>query len=484
MNLNDTIKGYVSLLLKPDENYRIAAWLFIRVLALIYLSAFLSLGSQITGLVGDHGILPVTPLLDGIYQQHGWVAWFRIPTLFWIDSSNTILLASCYVGVAVSVLVLFGLYQRISLIVLFVLYLSLFQAGQVFLNFQWDLLLMEAGFLSIFLSSGPNRLLIFLFHWLLFRLRFLSGLSKVISDDPAWSNWQALHYYFETQPLPHMGSWYMHQLPQWLLTTGTGLVFFVELVVPFFIFLPRNYRVFAALMTIGMQVIIIATSNHNWINLLTIALCLFLLDDQIIRRILPRFVTGMVKPVVTSSSNRPFFLLLSLVLLLTSFASMTEMVTGQSLPRPFYWVRAYGLGHPYHVFPTMQTQRHELMIEGSHDGVNWQRYRFKYKPDSVDDTPSFIVPHQPRLDWMIWFVPPQSEVMRHWFDSFMWRVKENETSVIALLEHNPFTDRPPTYLRILVYQYQFTSPEQRSATGQIWKETYLGEFPNVRPRNP
>jgi hypothetical protein len=483
MNITIFTKVY-AYLLKPEEDLRWLSHLFIKLLALIYLSAFLSLAPQIEGLVGQQGILSVTPLLEGIFQQHGWIAWLRIPTIFWFNSSDTMLVLTCYAGVVFSLLVLFGVYLRTSLTVVFVLYLSLFHVGQTFLNFQWDLLLLEAGFLSIFLSMGPNRLLIFLFHWLLFRLRFLSGISKVISGDPAWSQWKALHYYFETQPLPHIGAWYMHQLPEWILTMGTGLVFFVELIVPFFIFLPRRFRLFAAVTTIGMQLLIIATSNHNWINLLTIALCLFLLNDNLVRKCMPESIMRFIKGIGTPADNRPLLLITATILMITSLASITELVTSQPLPKPLYWARSYGIGNPYHVFPTMQTERHELMIEGSVDGVNWLRYRFKYKPDSVDDYPSFIVPHQPRLDWMIWFVPPRALVMKRWFDSFMWRLKENEPAVTGLLEYNPFYDHPPRYLRVMVYQYQFTTPEQRRVTGNIWKETLLGEFPNVAPRDP
>jgi len=152
----------------------------------------------------------------------------------------------------------------------------------VFFNFQWDFLLLEAGFLAIFLPYG-SPFILFLLHWVLFRLRFLSGLSKLLSGDESWANFTALKYYFETQPLPHIGAWYAHQLPEWLLRAGVGWTFFVELLVPFLMFLPRQPRLFAAWTTIVMQVLILLTSNHNFFNLLTIVLCLLLFDDRAFR---------------------------------------------------------------------------------------------------------------------------------------------------------------------------------------------------------
>ena len=218
-------------LMSRADNYQFASILFVKLLALIYFAAFLSLGVQITGLVGANGILPFADLLDYLYKEHGLMAWLYKPTLFWLDSSDFSLKSAAYLGCAVSLLLFAGVKQTWSLIVLFVLYLSLFHAGQIFLTFQWDTLLLEAGFLAIFLSGGPSHLLLFLFHWLLFRLRFMSGISKLVSGDSSWSNLTTLNYYFETQPLPHVGAWYFHQLPEWMLQGGVLLVFFTELIV-------------------------------------------------------------------------------------------------------------------------------------------------------------------------------------------------------------------------------------------------------------
>lgn len=477
--------SFFNNLLAPADDYALASRLFLKALALIYFVAFLSMAVQISGLVGPNGILPFQDLLDTFYQQYGMSAWLKIPTLFWFSASNLALHTATILGCVFSVLLLLGRWQRLSLIALFILYLSIYHAGQTFLNFQWDTLLLECGFLAIFLVGGPTRLVIFLFHFLLFRLRFMSGISKIVSEDPSWSGFKALNYYFETQPLPHTGSWYFHQLPEWVLRTGTGFTFFTELLIPFFIFLPRPFRLTAAGVTIFMQLLIIASSNHNFINLLTIALCLFLLDDKFFGRFLPSKSIPAIKTNALKSVLTSITAILILTSSLTLFYSMlTRTNVTPVLAKTSHIIRSYGLGHIYHVFPTMQVERHELEIEGSYDRVNWQAYKFRYKPGELSRRPPFNIPHQPRLDWMIWFVPPKHHSQMHWFNLFMRRLAEGSPDVLALLRENPFEGKPPPHLRVLVYRYHFTDWKERKETGNWWKREYLGEFPHVAPRRP
>lgn len=479
-------------LFDTDSNYQLTGWWFLRFLALIYAAAFVSFSVQIEGLVGPHGILPFSEQLGYQYAHHGPAAWLLTPTLFWFSSSDLALFGATLLGLLFSMVLLFGRFERLSLIVLFILYLSLLHAGQDFLNFQWDYLLLESGFLAIFIVGGVNPLGLLLFHWLLFRLRFLSGLSKIVSGDPSWSDLSTLNYYFETQPLPHLGSWFAHQLPQWMHTTGTAGVLIAELLVPFFIFLPRPFRLGAAFITIVIQLLIIATSNHNFVNLLTIALCLFLLDDKFLQRFTPLWLkrylpVGKTHPLPRASrlvQGGAAILCFSISLLL-----FLKIFVGVPLSSPLQSYAMigprYGIGLVYHIFPNMQTERQEFQIEGSYDGINWQAYRFNYKPQALDEMPAFHVPHDPRLDWLIWFVPPQSERMMEWFNHFMWQLARNEPRVTALLRKNPFANKPPPrYLRVLVYRYHFTTWREHHESGHWWKREYLGEFPYVSPRIP
>jgi len=476
-------------LLREDERYRLVTRIFLRLLALIYFFAFLSTALEITGLVGERGILPVGMLFDERLQRIGEWAWLRHPTIFWVDHSNGVLLAASYAGCLLSIGLLFNWRPRLMLVLLFLLYLSFYQVGHIFFSFQWEFLLLESGLIAIFLVGGANRLLVFLLHWLLFRLRFLSGASKLFSNDPSWASLTTLNHYFETQPLPHMGSWYAHQLPDWLLRFGTGATLFIELIVPFFIFLPRHFRLFAAGVTIGIQVLIILTSNHNFVNLLTIALCLFLLDDQAIRSLTPRWLSTPGMPTRHPLFAAPLQLLLAGVLLSTSIATSYELFRSDrqrfAVDSPVNWVRAWGLGNVFHIFPNMQTTRQELVIEGSHDGIHWQAYDFRYKPDYAGDAPILVMPLHPRLDWMMWFVPQQSQRSFFWFNALLYRLHRNEPDVTRLLKHNPFANsQAPRFLRVLAYDFRFSSAAQRRETGTVWQTRYLGQFPQVVPRLP
>jgi len=272
-----------------------------------------------------------------------------------------------------------------------------------------------------------------------------------------------------------------------MLRAGTGFTFFTELIIPFFIFLPRRFRLIAAGTTLFMQLLIIATSNHNFVNLLTIILCLFLLDDKIVGRFLPKKISLANIPI--SNWRKTFYTLVTAILIfVSSLPSFYSMVSGNRvspwLASSGMLIKSYGLGHIYHIFPTMQIERHELQVEGSYDGINWQAYTFRYKPGDLSAPPEFIIPHQPRLDWMIWFVPPKSSSQMHWFKLFMRRLAEGSPEVLALLKDNPFEGKPPTHLRVLVYRYHFTNWEERKQTGNWWKKEYLGEFPYVAPRRP
>ena len=269
-----------------DNGYRLISGVFLRLLGVIYLIAFASIGVQIEGLIGSQGILPISERLLAFAADNGYERYFKFPTLFWLNSSDAALNGAVIAGCIAALLIIFQRMSRPALIVAFVLYLSLFHACYPFLNFQWDGLLLETGFLAIFLTPH-SRVVILLFRWLLFRLRFMSGISKLASGDPQWASATALDTYFEVQPLPNPVAWYVHQLPEWLLRFGTVATLVIEILVPFMMFLPRRWRFVAAWITIFWQLLIILTSNHNWINFLTIILCLFLFDDKALRRVLP-----------------------------------------------------------------------------------------------------------------------------------------------------------------------------------------------------
>jgi hypothetical protein len=464
-----------------DNGYQLVSALFLRLLGAIYLVAFASIGVQIEGLIGSQGIIPIGEKLAEFALYSGVERYVQAPTLFWLNASDLALNGAAVAGCLAALLIILNIWSRAALIAAFVLYLSLFNASQPFLNFQWDTLLLETGFLAIFLTP-QSRVVIWLFRWLLFRLRFMSGLSKLSSGDPAWSGLTALDTYFEVQPLPNPIAWYVHQLPEWLLRFGTGATLFVELLVPFMMFLPRRWRFTAAWITILWQVLIILTSNHNWINFLTIVLCLFLFDDRALQRVLPQGLQTRLdwQPAATINAAKQVGVgLLAMFILIIGTLKLYELGTNKNIPgiagKVMHYTAAYSIVNQYHVFPTMTSNRIELELVGSQDGIEWKPYRFKYKPDKLDERPQFIIPHQPRVDWQMWFVTLHP---RHvpWFGHFLEALLDNSPTATALLEHNPFPESPPRYIRVDAYQYHFTNFEEREETGNWWKRTTLGVF--------
>ncbi len=469
----------------PDtgNGYRLVSALFLRLLGIIYLIAFVSIAQQVEGLAGSQGILPFAEKLAFLKTQPGIDYYFKLPNVFWLNASDQALTGAALAGCIASLLIILNRLSRLALVVNFVLYLSLYHANREFLNFQWDGLLLEAGFLAIFLTPR-SRAVILLFRWLLFRLRFMSGISKLSTQDPTWSSLTALNYYFEVQPLPTPLAWYFQQLPEWLLRFGTAATLVIEILVPFMMFLPRRWRFMAAWITILWQVLIILTSNHNWINFLTIVLCLFLFDDKAVRRVLPeRFHTSLLQQPVTTTKNvgmrKVAVGILATFILVASSVHLWELTTMKRssgmLGTLLDYAETYRVVSKYHVFPTMRTERIELEISGSHDGVKWKTYVFKHKPGDIYTRPDVVLPFQPRLDWQIWFVTLHR---RHlvWFDHFLQALLENSPTVTALLQHNPFPDKAPRFISVEAYRYKFSSAEQHSTTGQWWQREALGPF--------
>jgi len=450
--------------------HEIAIRWFFRSLGLIYLIAFLSLAVQITGLIGGRGILPAERFLAAVRENYGGSAWLRVPTLFLFGASDTMLRLACIAGAAASIAIILGFARRAALVAAFVLYLSLVHAGQTFLSFQWDFLLLESGFLAVFLRPAFPR--VWLFRWLLFRLMLLSGAAKLLSHDPNWRNLTALRYHYETQPLPTVFAWYFHQFPLGIEKFCCGLMFFVELVVPFLFFAPRRVRFFGATMTIAFQAFIFITGNYTFFNLLTVALCLLLFDDAAFHPApAPR-----VRPPVT---QRAVSVALSVFILFVSGFELVETFSG-SIPLPasevVHAIAPFGVVNTYGLFAVMTTSRPEIITEGSNDGQTWREYTFRYKPGDLKRAPVWAQPYQPRLDWQMWFAALDNYQAEPWFVNLAVRLLEGSPEVVALLGRNPFPSSPPRYIRARLYDYSFTTFSERRATGDWWKRELKGEY--------
>jgi predicted DCC family thiol-disulfide oxidoreductase YuxK len=471
--------------------------LFLRALGAIYLIAFLSLWPQIDGLIGEQGILPVGQHLQSAREQLGADAFFLLPTLCWFSSSNAFLYFLCGAGAVISVLLMAGLAPVLSLSLLLVLYLSLTIAGQTFLSFQWDILLLEAGFLAIFFApfrwrlnatddAPASRVGLFLLKLLLFKLMFMSGVVKLTSGDDSWWNLTALDYHYWTQPLPTVIGWWSDQHPEWFKKFSVAFCLVVEIVVPFFIWAPRRLRHIAAGLLVALQIVIAATGNYCFFNLLAIALCLLLFDDAFLSRWVGKASRDVRGP--RSARALPAIAVLIITLPINAMFFYSAIRPKREWPRsiatlagyiePFRIVNGYGL------FRVMTKSRPEIIIEGSADGMEWLPYEFKWKPGALDRSPPWVAPHQPRLDWQMWFAALGTYRHNPWFVSLLERLLRNTPAVTRLLAHNPFPADPPRYVRARVYEYRFTTWPEHRATGAWWKREESGEYlPSISLEN-
>ncbi len=454
-------------------------WLFPRLLAAIYLIAFASLAGQITGLIGSRGILPLGGYLAAVAKALGVRGYWTMPSIFWLAHGDGFLKAVCNTGAAMAALLLLGIlkgpWERLLLAGLYILYLSLCTAGQDFLSFQWDSLLLETGFLAIFL--GNSKFVVILFRWLLFRLMFLSGVVKLTSHDPVWRDWTALAFHYMTQPLPTPLAWYMYQLPLWFQRFSTASVLFIELVIPFLFFAPRCWRFWGAGAALFLQVLIFLTGNYTFFNLLTMSLCIFLFDDRALEKWTARL------PSRTARTRAIAVGAVSIVILVLSVSELDEMFFNTSpepenalerIASPFQIANTYGL------FASMTTTRPEIIVQGSGDGSTWLDYEFPYKTGDLRQPPHWVAPYQPRLDWQMWFAALSDYRGTPWFTNFMLRVLQGSPEVLGLLKKNPFPGAPPKYVRAELFDYSFTNFAERRATGDWWTRKPEGlYFPQI-----
>ena len=466
----------------PSANsYALVRAVYVRLLGIVYLIAFASFGVQMAGLVGSDGILPAAEFLERVRDIFGASSYRLVPTVFWVSASDAALTAGIFAGVALSVCLIVGFLQRVALVALYMLYLSSVSVGQVFMAYQWDTLLLEVGFLSIFLAI-PGPAVVWLFRALMFRFWFLSGAVKLLSDDPSWSSLTALTYHYETQPLPTWVAWYAHHLPEGFHRFAVGGVFFVEMVVPFMVFGPRPLRFFAAACFTGLNVVIAVTGNYTFFNLLSIILCVFLLDDDLLHRlpervtrIVPRFPTFTRPKRVLAGATAAiavFVLTVGGLQIWGTFAGSYPGPTTTAIRwiSPFYTVNGYGL------FAVMTTIRPEIIVQGSNDGVEWRDYEFKHKPGDLARRPSFIAPHQPRLDWQMWFAALSPNRISGWFQAFAFRLMQGSPAVVSLLAENPFPESPPRYIKAKLYLYTYSDYGARGETGHWWERRHVRTY--------
>jgi len=469
------------------DSYALSSWLFLRVLGFIYFTAFVSLAVQVRGLIGSEGLIPALDLLNR-HRRGGLRRIFRLPTLLWLNSSDRFLAGLCWTGAFLSILLLIGVAPLPTLLLLWIFYLSLFTVSGPFLGYQWDILLLESSFIAIFLAplewlphfppaTAPSPIIIVLLWWLLFRLMWSSGWIKILSGDRRWRDLTALAFHYETQPLPTPLAWHMHQLPLRFHRLSTGIVLFVELVVPFMIVIPGT-RHAAAVLFIALMILIQLTGNYAFFNLLGIVLCVPLFNDALLAKL---FDLGAWHPAPASLRSVVVSTLPAVLILMLSVGPLSLLFRRDARWPPLFekiieFLAPFRLVNSYGLFSIMTIERPEIIIEASENGMDWVEYEFKYKPGNLKRGPAFVAPHQPRLDWQMWFAAMGYYHNHLWVRRLMMRLMEGEPSVQALLKLNPFQKDRPRYIRCVLYDYRFTSWKERRATGAWWRRDRRGLY--------
>jgi hypothetical protein len=343
---------------------------------------------------------------------------------------------------------------------------------------------------------------IFLLHWLLFRLMFFSGYVKLASGDATWKDGTALAVHYESQPLPTWIGWWAHQLPEKVQIGSCVIMFLIELALPFVMFFGRRGRAVACAGFCGLMVAIMTTGNYTFFNWLTIFLALTLLDDACWPVAVRQWVGASdAKPQPVRWPARSFALIAGAPLFVLSLIGCTlaiepHSVGGRSAVPP--WARTfYAAAAPfrsvnnYGLFRVMTTERNEIVIEVSADGNQWHEVEFRWKPGDLARAPAFVAPHQPRLDWQMWFAAfhpgfvPQRDMnhpQMNWFGHFLGALLAGKQPVWELIGDTPIPPDDVNFIRCQFYRYTFTGRKQRRETGQWWTREFRGPYSDTFSR--
>lgn len=491
-------------------------WIFLRVLGLIYFSAFYSLLFQIKGLIGPNGILPGADYLQAVNAALHAQSYWTVPTLLWFGASNGALMTLCWVGLVASLLVTLNLWPRASLLICFLCFVSFVSVARDFSGYQSDGMLLEAGFIALFFAPAglrpglgaenpPSRASLFLLQWEWFRIYFESGVAKIGSGDLAWRQFTAMDDYYQNGPLPTWIGWYVQHLPHWFHASATVYTLVTELLIVWMLFLPRRFRIACFFTVTPFEISIIATANYTFLNYLVLLLGVLLLDDRFLEWILPRrfreLIRGkspMTEAVAAGTAAGAPERLSARAEWRARFAPLLRLFAGASLGLVFYctaalllWMLMPGLPLPeapvralepfriantYGLFAVMTHERYEIEFQGTLDGKTWVAYPFRYKPQAINQAPGIYAPYQPRFEWNLWFASlgswPQSRFVV-WTEE---RLLKNEADVLGLFASNPFASAPPREVRAIKYQYWFTDLRTKRETGNWWRREDLGQY--------
>jgi hypothetical protein len=457
--------------------YWLARLVIERGIGAIYVIAFLVALTQFTPLLGERGLLPVP-------RFTAYVPFRASPSLFHLRYSDGLLRAIAWTGLALSALVVSGIpdtwplaLEMLVWAVLWALYLSIVNVGQTFYSFGWETLLLEAGFLAIFLGPAWTFAplpLVYLVRWLVFRLEFGAGLIKM-RGDACWRDLTCLYYHHETQPMPNPLSWYFHHLPRALHRVEVLGNHVGQLIVPWFLFAPQPVATVAGLVVVATQSWLVLSGNFAWLNVITIVLAFAAFDDAALGRVLP-----IGRPALEPSLPHELMVIaLTGLVVALSYRPARNLLSSRQLMNssfdPLHLVNTYG------AFGSVTKKRYEVIIEGTADptptGVSeWREYEFKAKPGDVRRRPPQYAPYHLRLDWLMWFAAFSSPRYHEWFMPFLVKLLEGDRATLALLARNPFPEEPPRVVRARLWLYRFTTRAERHETGAWWHRDFVREY--------
>ena len=474
----------------PD--YQVARFAIERGLAAIYLIGFVVAWRQFPALCGERGLEPAPRFLAAVPR------FLDAPTVFrWIGYSDRKLRLLCAVGIAISALLLLGVPQGsellgglnlpVTMVAWFALwagYQSISNVGGSFYSFGWETLLLEAGFLAIFLGSSaiaPPVIVLFAYRWLAFRVELGAGLIK-LRGDRCWRDLTCMDYHHETQPMPNPLSWFFHRLPRRLHRIETIGNYVAQLVLPFGLFLPQPFATVAAVLMLLTQLYLVVSGNYAWLNWVTIVVMTAAIADPVLLAVVPDLAAVLLPGSAFAPTPLWFqvaVLGLGLLVVVLSWYPVRNLLSPRQAMNasfdPFRLVNTYG------AFGSVSRVRDEVIVEGTdaevvEPGTAWREYEFPGKPGDVRRMPRQFAPYHLRLDWLMWFLPLSSRYGERWFVPFLIKLLEGDRGTLGLLRGNPFPDRPPRHVRALLYRYRFTTWRERRETGAWWDRTLLGEF--------
>ncbi|HXE13571.1 MAG TPA: lipase maturation factor family protein [Bryobacteraceae bacterium] len=460
------------------RGYWLARLVFQRSLAVICLIAFIVALNQFRALCGNHGLLPI----QSFVKQ---VPYHASPSLFYLAPHDIVLSLSAWAGIGLSIVAILGISERhgaaFSMLIwalIWILYLSFVNTGQIFYAFGWESILLEAVFLAIFLGAAnttPQRIPLWLIRWLCFRVMFGAGLIKLRGDE-CWRQLTCLDWHYETQPMPNPFSWFLHWGPEWTHKGGVLFNHFSELIVPFGYFLPQPFASIAGIITIVFQFCIMLSGNLSWLNALTIVLATGTIDDRVWHWILRLHV-----PLTIAAPRLEIYAQIAIgaITVVLSIPVVANMLSARQMMNfnynPFHLVGTYG------AFGSVTRPRYEVIVEGTMDSsistaTQWKEYEFKGKPGNVNRMPPQIAPYHLRLDWLMWFAAMSDYQNNPWFLVFADKLLKGDPATLSLISYSPFGDKPPAYVRALLYEYHFTAPEERARTGAWWTRKLVGTY--------